>query len=130
MKTQLSSRRELRHTFRQNGTYLKSLTNGDRTAFEDGPVTILNKSENGARLQMSRPFDAGDIIEVQWRQPGEQSTTEVFEARWSQRKHSSRYIIGCRLIFSTEWRLRTKIAIDAPITQSTLLKADEIERPT
>ena len=103
MNTQLSSRSELRHTSRQNGTYLKSLTNGDRTTFEDGPVVILNKSENGALLRMSRPFHAGDTIEVQWRQPGEQSTSEVFEVRWSQQKRSSRYIIGCRLIFSTEW---------------------------
>jgi len=103
MNTQLSSRCEVRHTSRQNGTYLKSLTNGDKTTFEDGPVVILNRSENGALLQISRPFHAGDTIEVQWRQPGEQSTTEVFEVRWSQQKRSSRHIIGCRLIFSTEW---------------------------
>jgi hypothetical protein len=103
MNTQLSSRSEMRHTFRKSGTYLKSLANGDRTTFEDGAVVILNKSENGALLQMCRPFHAGDTIEVQWRQPGEQSTTEVFEVRWSQQKRSSRYMIGCRLIFSTEW---------------------------
>jgi hypothetical protein len=102
MNTQFSLRSELRHTSHENGTYLKRLTNEDRTTFEDGLVTILNESENGALLQVSRPFHSGDIIEVQWRQPGEQSTIEVLEVRWSQAQDSSRYIIGCRLIFSTE----------------------------
>ena len=102
MNTQFSSRSELRHTSRQNGTYLKSLMNEGGTTFEDGSVAILDKSDNGALLEMSRPFHVGDIIEVQWRLSGEQSTTEVFEVRWSQAKASSCYITGCRLIFSTE----------------------------
>ena|SRR5574339_640734 len=102
MDTQFSSRSELRHTSRETGTYFRSLTNEDRTTFEDGPVDILNKSENGALLEVSRPFHAGDIIEVQWRQRGEQSIINVLEVRWSQAKDSSRYIIGCRLLFSTE----------------------------
>ena len=102
MDTQFSSRSELRHTSRETGTYFRSLTNEDRTTFEDGPVDILNKSENGALLEVSRPFHAGDIIEVQWRQRGEQSIINVLEVRWSQAKESSRYIIGCRLLFSTE----------------------------
>ena len=102
MDTQFSSRSELRHTSRETGTYFWSLTNEDRTTFEDGPVDILNKSENGALLEVSRPFHAGDIIEVQWRQRGERSIINVLEVRWSQAKDSSRYIIGCRLLFSTE----------------------------
>ena len=102
MNTQFSSRSELRHRSRRTGTYFRSLTNEDRTTFEDGPVEILNKSENGALLEVSRPFHAGDIIEVQWRQRGEQSMTEVLEVRWSQAKDSSHFIIGCRLIFSTK----------------------------
>lgn len=102
MKTQFSSRNELRHASRQTGRYFRSLTNEDRTTFEDGPVEILNKSEKGALLEVSRPFHAGDIIEVQWRQHGEQPTIKVLEVRWSQAKDSSRFIIGCRLIFSTE----------------------------
>jgi hypothetical protein len=101
MNAQFSSRSELRHRSRQTGTYFRTLTNEDRTTFEDGPVEILNKSERGALLEVSHPFHAGDIIEVQWRH-GEQSTIEVLEVRWSQAKDSSRYIIGCRLIFSTE----------------------------
>ena len=102
MNTQLSSRSELRHTSRLTGTYFRSLTHEDGTTFEDGPVEILNKSENGALLEASRPFHAGEIIEVQWRQRSEQSTIKVLEVRWSQAKDSARYIIGCRLIFSTE----------------------------
>ena len=102
MNTQFSSRSELRHTSRQTGTYFRSLTNEDRTTFEDGPVEILNKSANGALLEVTRPFHAGDIIEVQWRQRDEQSRIKVLEVRWAQAKDSSRYIIGCRLIFSTE----------------------------
>ena len=102
MNTQFSSRSELRHTSRQTGTYFRSLTNEDRTTFEDGPVEILNKSKHGALLEVSRAFHTGDILEVQWRQRGEQSTTEILEVRWSQARDSSRYIIGCRLIFSTE----------------------------
>jgi hypothetical protein len=103
MDTQFSSRSELRHTSRQTGTYFRSLTDEDRTTFEDGPVDILNTSENGVLLEVSRPFHAGDIIEVQWRQGGEQSIIKVLEVRWSQEaKDSSRYTIGCRLIFSTE----------------------------
>ena len=102
MNTQFSSRTELRHTSRQAGTYFRSSTNEERTTFEDGPVEILNKSDNGALLAVARPFHAGDIIEVKWRQRGEPSTTKVLEVRWSQAKDSSRYILGCRLIFSTE----------------------------
>ncbi len=102
MDTQFSSRSELRHTSRQTGTYFRGLTHEDRTTFENGPVEILNESENGVLLEVSRPFHAGDIIEVQWGQRGEQSIIKVLEVRWSQAKDSSRYIIGCRLIFSTE----------------------------
>jgi hypothetical protein len=102
MNTLFSSRSELRHTSRRAGTYFKSLTHEDRTTFEDGPVELLNTSEKGALLEVSRPFHAGDIIEVQWRQRGEQPTIKVLEVRWSQAKDSSRYVIGCRLIFSTE----------------------------
>ena len=104
MKTQFSSRSELRQTFRETGRYFRSLTHEDRTTFEDGPVEILDKSENGVLLEVYRPFRAGDIIEVQWRQLGDQSTIRVLEVRWSQAKDSSRYNIGCRLIFSTEWQ--------------------------
>ena len=104
MKTQFLSRSELRQTFRETGRYSRSLTHEDRTTFEDGPVEILNTSENGALLEVYRPFRAGDIIEVQWRQRGDRSIIRVFEVRWSQAKDSSRYILGCRLIFSTEWQ--------------------------
>jgi hypothetical protein len=102
MNTQSSSRSELRHTSRQTGTYFRSSTDEDRTTFEDGPVEIVNESENGVLLEVSRPFHAGDIIEVQWRQGGEQAAIKVLEVRWSQAKGSSRYVIGCRLIFSTQ----------------------------
>jgi hypothetical protein len=102
MNTQFSSRSKPRHTSRETGRYFRSLTHEDRTIFEDGPVEILNESENGALLEVSRPFHAGDIIEVQWQQRGEHSTIRVLEVRWSQAKDSCRYIIGCRLIFSTE----------------------------
>ena len=81
MTTLFSSRSELRHTSRQTGRYFRSLTNEDRTAFEDGLVELLNKSEKGALLEVSRPFHAGDIIEVQWRQRGKQSTIKVPEGR-------------------------------------------------
>ena len=102
MTAQFTSRTELRHTTRQAGTYFRSLTNEDRTTFEDGPVQILNKSKKGALLEVSRSFQEGDIIEVQCRQDGRQSPIKVLEVRWSRAKDSSRYIIGCRLIFSTE----------------------------
>lgn len=102
MTAQFTSRTELRHTTRQAGTYFRSLTNEDRTTFEDGPVQVLNKSEHGALLEVSRSFHQGDIIEMQCRRGRRQSTIQVLEVRWSQAKGASRYIIGCRLIFSTQ----------------------------
>ena len=100
MDTQFSSRSELRHTSRETGTYVRTLTHEDGTTFEDGPVAILNKSDRGALLEVSRPFHAGDIIEVQWRQHGAQSIIAVLEVRWSQAKDSSQHFLGCRLILA------------------------------
>lgn len=100
-------RGEMRGSTRQNGTCLKSLIIGDTIRFEEGPVTLLNESENGALFQIPHQLYAGDIIEVRYREPIEQPTTEVFEVRWAQPFEQSSefhgYVIGCRLIFSTEW---------------------------
>jgi len=97
-------RNESRHATRRNGTYLKSVIMGDTTTFEECPTTMLNESVNGALLQMSRPFNRGDTIEVRWPQSGKQPTTTLFQVRWSQRAEShDDYVTGCRLLFSTEW---------------------------
>jgi hypothetical protein len=100
-------RGESRHVSRQNRTYLKSLVTGDTTTFEEGPVTMLNESVNGALLQTPRPFYAGDILEVYSRESGEKPITNVFEVRWSQplkqEAESHNFVIGCHLLFSTEW---------------------------
>jgi hypothetical protein len=99
-------RGESRRPLSQEGTYLKSFLSGDSVTFYEGPVTVLNQSENGALLKVRHHFYRGDIIEVQWQQTIN-TLIKVFEVCWSdpleEGEQSSQYLIGVRLVFSTEW---------------------------
>ena len=98
--------RERRTPFLQVGQYLKSVIVGDIVNFEEGTVTSLNKSGHGLLLQMSRPFDQGDILEVRFNSSEQQSTTAVVEVRWAEpvrsRSGSRYYRVGCRNLISFE----------------------------
>lgn len=99
-------KRERRTPFLQVGQYLKSVIVGDIVNFVEGTVTSLNKSGHGLLLQMSRPFDQGDIFEVRFKSSDQRSTTTVLEVRWSKpvnpRSGSRHYRVGCRNLISFE----------------------------
>src|SRR5262249_43352311 len=77
-------KRERRTPCHQVGRYLKSVIVGDIVNCVEGTVTSRNKSGHGLLLQMSRPFDPGDILEVTFTSSDQQSTTAVLEVRWSK----------------------------------------------
>ena len=97
-------RGELRKPSRQAVTYLKSLIKGETITFDEGLGTILNESLNGALVGMPRSYNAGDIIEVQLRCPGERPPIILLEVCWSQRvRHgfeTQGSLIGCRRLFT------------------------------
>ena len=99
----VEQRNELSNPSQQVAQYLKSVITADTITFEEGQVTILNECLNGVLLQMPQSFHAGDILEVNFKQPGEPPTTTLFEVRWSQPvelwSESHGYLIGCRRMF-------------------------------
>jgi hypothetical protein len=114
-------RGESRRPLSQEGTYLKSFLSGDTVTFLEGPVTVLNQSENGALLKVRDHFCRGDIIEVQWRDTSDKALINVFEVCWSdpleEREQSRQYLIGVRLVFNSEW-----MKTSSPSTQTTTHK--------
>jgi len=97
-------RGELRKPSRQAVTYLKSLIKGDTITFDEGLGTMLNESLNGALVGMPRSYNAGDIIEVQLRRPGERPQNTLVGVCWSQPgRHgfeTQGSLIGCRRLFT------------------------------
>ncbi len=97
-------KRQRRTPSHQVGRYLKSVIVGNIVNFLGGKVTTLNKSRHGLLLQMSRPFDQGDILEVRFNSSDRQSTTTVLEVRWSKRVSPRpgfrHYLVGCRNLIS------------------------------
>jgi len=97
-------RGELRKPSHQAVTYLKSLIKVDTITFDEGLGTILNESLNGALVRIPRSYNAGDIIEVQLRRPGERPPITLFEVCWSQPvRHgfeTQGSLIGCRRLFT------------------------------
>jgi hypothetical protein len=96
-------RREVRRPSGQIGSYLKCLA-AEKLEFEEGRATLLNQSTEGMLLRIAKPFKAGGILEVSFKDGKKHETTTVLKVCWSRpvSRGAKAHLLGCHRLLACE----------------------------